>query len=61
MKGPMSLAVAITSVDHTIGPKHARTTVVEYGDYECPTCAELEPAVRAGGSATARGVGSPST
>ena len=46
LHGPVTLAVAVASIDHASGPDHARATVVEYGDYECPICAGAEPAVR---------------
>jgi protein-disulfide isomerase len=46
LHGSVTLAIAVASVDHVIGPEHARTTVVQYGDYECPICAGAEPAVR---------------
>lgn len=32
--------------DHETGNLHATVTVVEYGDYECPRCAQAEQAVR---------------
>jgi protein-disulfide isomerase len=32
--------------DHETGNPHAAVTVVEYGDYECPRCAQAERAVR---------------
>jgi protein-disulfide isomerase len=31
--------------DHVIGPKDARLTVVEYGDYQCPYCGQAFPIV----------------
>lgn len=30
-----------------VGPDHARVTIVEFGDYECPYCRAFEPALRA--------------
>lgn len=35
-----------TAVDHARGADHGRITIVEYGDFECPTCRAAEPAVR---------------
>jgi protein-disulfide isomerase len=33
-----TLAVAPEPTDHAQGPEHARITVIEYGDFECPSC-----------------------
>jgi protein-disulfide isomerase len=43
---PFELAVPLSSVDHVLGAEHARVTVVEYGDFECPNCKQAQPAVR---------------
>lgn len=39
------LKVPITSQDHVIGPSDAPVTLIEYGDYECPHCAQAHPIV----------------
>jgi protein-disulfide isomerase len=45
-KKPVSLAVPISSMDHLVGSPGAPVGVVEYGDFECPVCHAVEPAVR---------------
>jgi protein-disulfide isomerase len=40
------LTTPIGPEDHTIGPKTARVTLVEYGDYECPYCGMAHPIVK---------------
>jgi protein-disulfide isomerase len=45
-KKPVSLAVPISSADHLVGSPSAPVGVVEYGDFECPVCHAVEPAVR---------------
>lgn len=42
----LDLAVPVTAVDHSIGSEHSPVTVVEYGDFECPTCKQAAPAVK---------------
>ena len=36
----ITLSPPVTDLDHADGPATARVTLVEYGDYECPVCAE---------------------
>ena len=35
---PVTLAVPPEPTDHSQGPERARVVVVEYGDFECPSC-----------------------
>jgi protein-disulfide isomerase len=43
----MDLHVPVTARDHVRGAPHGRVTLVEYGDFDCPFCAEAYPVVRA--------------
>ena len=42
----LDLAVPVDVVDHVLGPPHAPVVVVEYGDFECPSCKLAAPTVR---------------
>jgi protein-disulfide isomerase len=44
--GKFELAVAVNETDHKLGGAHARATLVEYGDFECPNCKQAAPAVK---------------
>jgi protein-disulfide isomerase len=46
MSRHIDLAIPVTGIDHTIGAEHSPITVVEYGDFECPTCKQAAPAVK---------------
>jgi protein-disulfide isomerase len=35
---PIGLAVPVEPTDHLEGSEHARVTLLEYGDFECPSC-----------------------
>ena len=34
---------ALAAADHVLGNAQASVTLLEYGDYECPTCIQAEP------------------
>jgi protein-disulfide isomerase len=40
------LAIPVGSADHAIGSPSAAVTLVEYGDYECPSCGQAYPIVK---------------
>ena len=41
-----SLRVPVNDKDHAQGPEAANVTLVEYGDYECPSCGQAYPIVK---------------
>jgi len=40
---PTTLAVPPEPIDHVRGSEHARVTMIEYGDFECPHCKIAAP------------------
>jgi protein-disulfide isomerase len=43
---PLGLARPVDELDHRIGKPGAAVELVEYGDYQCPFCAEALPGVK---------------
>lgn len=39
----MTLAEPVDTTDHLRGAEHARVSIVEYGDFECPSCKLAAP------------------
>jgi protein-disulfide isomerase len=37
---------ALAAADHVLGDAHAKLTLLEYGDYECPACIQAEPLIK---------------
>src|SRR5258706_3189282 len=42
----LKLAVPVNKTDHIVGPESAKVVLVQYGDFECPTCGQAFPAVK---------------
>ncbi|SDQ15161.1 Na+/H+ antiporter NhaA [Actinopolyspora saharensis] len=44
---PDTLADPVSEHDHALGPESATVTLVEYADYECPSCGTMHPVLHA--------------
>lgn len=38
-------SAAVTAQDHILGKPEAKVTLIEYADFQCPACANIEPSV----------------
>ena len=45
MNAPDDLPGAVSAADHIRGAHDAPVTIIEYGDFECPSCKQAAPAV----------------
>jgi protein-disulfide isomerase len=43
---PRIAAMPLSPVDHVIGPPSAHVIVIEYGDFECPICAQAHQTMK---------------
>jgi protein-disulfide isomerase len=43
---PFTLTVPLDKSDHVTGPETTRVVVIEYGDFECPSCRQAYPAMK---------------
>ncbi|MBK6739088.1 MAG: thioredoxin domain-containing protein [Haliea sp.] len=46
MSHQIELFEPINSADHVLGNEHAFVVIVEYGDFECPSCKQAASAVQ---------------